>query len=65
MLIFGTTILLTISALGIVASDPDLSKNEAVSEKVETDQQTERSSQILEYINSQAQRRKYALRFQK
>ena len=65
MLIFGTTILLAISVYGVVASDTDLSNNEAVSEKVEKDQEAERSSQILEYINSQAQRRKYALRFQK
>ena len=65
MLIFGTTILLAISVFGVVASDTDLSKNEVDSEKVETDQKTERSSHILEYINSQSQRRKYALRFQK
>ena len=59
MLTFGTVLL--IALLGIVASN-DLPKNDEKSQK-EKDQN--RSSQILEYINTQAQRRKYALRFQK
>ena len=60
MLTFGTVLL--IALLGIVASNDLPNKNDEKSQK-EKDQN--RSSQILEYINTQAQRRKYALRFQK
>ena len=59
MLTFGTVLL--IALLGIVASN-DLPKND---ENSQNEKDQNRSSQILEYINTQAQRRKYALRFQK
>ena len=59
MLIFGTVLL--IALLGIVASN-DLPQD---AEKRLKENEDDRSSQILEYVNSQAQRRKYAMRFQK
>ena len=59
MLIFGTVLL--IALLGIVASN-DLPQD---TEKRLKEKEDDRSSQILEYVNSQAQRRKYAMRFQK
>ena len=60
MLTFGTVLL--IALLGIVASNDLPNKND---EKSQNEKDQNRSSQILEYINTQAQRRKYALRFQK
>ena len=59
MLIFGTVLL--IALLSIVASN-DLPQD---AEKRLKENEDDRSSQILEYVNSQAQRRKYAMRFQK
>ena len=61
MLIFGTVLLAAL--LGIVAStDPQKDEKRL---KSDTPTKEDRSSQILEYINTQTQRRKYALRFQK